>query len=109
MQSKSVPFPSKIKICIDKGITFSYPKSMKTAISIPDNIFREVEEFAKEHNYSRSKVLVMAVKELLEKHKSMSLIDAINDVYSDIEPLDEKVLRGKGKKYYSRRIIKEKY
>jgi len=73
---------------------------MKTAISIPDEIFREIERFSKEHRYSRSQVFVMAVKEFLEKLKSKELFNALNEVYSEPESLEETTLRGKSKAYY---------
>lgn len=82
---------------------------MKTAISIPDEIMIKVEKIAKEHNYSRSEVFVMAVKEFLDKLESRKLLDALNTVYADVEPLEEKSLREKGKKYYARKVLKEKY
>ncbi|MBI5199485.1 MAG: CopG family transcriptional regulator [Nitrospirae bacterium] len=82
---------------------------MKTAISIPDNIFREVEKFAKEHNYSRSEVFVIAVKNFLEKLESRKLLDAINKAYSGVESQEEKTLRRKSKKYYASVVLKEKY
>jgi len=94
---------------IDISITFCYPLGMKTAISIPDDIFRELEKFAKDHNYSRSEVFVLAVKELLKKMESKQLLDALNTAYSDIEPSEEKTLRRKSKKYYARAALKEKY
>jgi len=40
---------------------------MKIAISIKDEIFREIEAYAKERHCSRSEVLSMAVSEFLEK------------------------------------------
>lgn len=82
---------------------------MKTAISIPDEMFREVEKFAEEHNCSRSEVFVIAVKEFLEKLKSRKLLDALNAAYSEAESMEEKALREKRKKYYSSAILKEKY
>jgi metal-responsive CopG/Arc/MetJ family transcriptional regulator len=80
---------------------------MKTAISIPDEIFREIERFSKEHQYSRSQVFVMAVKEFLEKLKSKELFNALNEVYSEPESLEETTLREKSKGYYSKKILKE--
>ena len=73
---------------------------MKIAISIPDEIFQEIERFSKEHRYSRSEVLVMAVKEFLEKLKSKELFNALNEVYSEPEFLEETTLREKNKVYY---------
>jgi metal-responsive CopG/Arc/MetJ family transcriptional regulator len=79
---------------------------MKTAISIPDEIFREIERFSKEHHYSRSQVFVMAVNEFLERLKSKELFNALNEVYSEPESLEETSLREKSKGYYSKKILK---
>jgi metal-responsive CopG/Arc/MetJ family transcriptional regulator len=82
---------------------------MKTAISIPDEIFREVEKFAKEHHYSRSEVFVIALKDFLKKLESKKLLDALNDVYAEAESTEEITLREKSKKYYARKVSKEQY
>ena len=76
---------------------------MKIAISIPDEIFQEIERFSKEHRYSRSEVFVMAVKEFLEKLKSKELFNALDEVYSEPESLEETTLRKKSKAYYSKK------
>ena len=81
---------------------------MKTAISIPDEIFREIERFSKEHRYSRNEVFVMAVKEFLDKFKSKELFNALNEVYSKPESLEETTLREKSKGYYSKNKTKRK-
>ncbi len=91
------------------NITFCHNDFMKTAISIPDEIFREIERFSKEHRYSRSEVFVMAVKEFLEKLKSKELFNALNEVYSEPESLEETTLREKSKGYYSKKILKEEH
>ena len=83
---------------------------MKTAVSIPDNVFKEVERIAREYNRSRSEVVVIALKEFLEKLKSKKLLDALNKVYSDTEESsEEKTLRDRSKRYYAKKILKEKY
>lgn len=82
---------------------------MKTAISIPDEIFKEVEKFAKEHKYSKSKVVTVAIAEFLERIKSKQLLDALNEIYSDSESADDAMLRNKAKQYYARRALKEPY
>ncbi len=80
---------------------------MKTAISIPDEIFKEVERFSKEHQYSRSEVFAMAVKEFLSKLKSKQLLDALNEVYSGDDSPEEITLRAKSKRYYAKKVVKE--
>jgi len=80
---------------------------MKTAVSIPDEIFKEVEKFAKEHKYSKSKVVTVAIGEFLERIKSKQLLDALNEIYSDIESTDDAIVRKKAKQYYAGRVLKE--
>ena len=82
---------------------------MKTAISIPDQLFEEVENFSKKHRRSRSEVFVMAVRRLLEKEKTQELLDALNEAYSHEESVEEKTLREKGKKYYAQKVLKENH
>jgi metal-responsive CopG/Arc/MetJ family transcriptional regulator len=82
---------------------------MKTAISIPDEIYKEIEKFAKEHDYSRSEVFVVAIKEFLEKIKSKQLLDILNEVYSDAESIEETTLRKKAKRHYAKKVLKELY
>ena len=79
---------------------------MKTAISIPDALFHEVERFSKEHRRSRSGVFVMAVEKLLEKERARKLLDALNEAYSEAESTEETIRREKGKKYYAKKILK---
>jgi metal-responsive CopG/Arc/MetJ family transcriptional regulator len=81
---------------------------MKTTISIPDEIFQEIERFSKEHRYSRSQVFVMAIKVFLEKLKSKELLNALNKVYSEPESLKETTLIEKSKAYYSKKKTKRK-
>jgi len=51
------------------GITIIHTYSMKTAISIPEDIFQEVEKYAAEHECSRSEVFVRAVTDFFEKKR----------------------------------------
>jgi metal-responsive CopG/Arc/MetJ family transcriptional regulator len=82
---------------------------MKTAISIPDELFKKIEKVAKEYNYSRSELFTIAAREFIEKINSKKLLDAINEAYSDVEMEEETSLRRKSKKYYASKILKEKY
>jgi len=53
-------------------------------------------------------VFVMAVKEFLEKLKSKEVFNALNEVYSEPESLEETTLTEKSKAYYSKKKLKEK-
>ena len=94
---------------IDIGITIGYIKGMKTAISIPDNIFREVDIFAKQHHYSRSEVFVRAVKELLEKKSAAELLKTLNKAYADAETPEYRDARKFNNHLSIRMLKKEKY
>jgi len=82
---------------------------MKTAISIPDQLFEAVEDFSKKHRRSRSEVFVKAVRELLEKEKSRELLETLDKVYSEEESVKETTLREKGKRYYAKKVLKESH
>ena len=97
-----------VKFGIDFSISSCHHNFMKISISIPDEIFREIEMFSKEHRYSRSEVFVLAVKEFLEKLKSKEVFNALNEVYSEPESLEEATLREKSKGYYSKNKTKRK-
>jgi len=58
---------------------------MKTAISLPDEMFKEIEEITRECECSRSQVFVMAVKEFLDRRKSKRLLEALNKAYETPE------------------------
>jgi metal-responsive CopG/Arc/MetJ family transcriptional regulator len=81
---------------------------MKTAISVPDDVFREVEKVARERQTSRSEVIVAALKEYLERRKSTDLLNALNEAYGTAETAEEYEVRQKAKKRYSKTLRKER-
>jgi metal-responsive CopG/Arc/MetJ family transcriptional regulator len=92
---------------IDNGIINSYTKRMKTAISIPDHLFEEVDRLAQVNKTSRSQIFCAAVEEYLKKIKARKLLDALNSVYADEATAEEKLLRAKTKEYYERNIVEK--
>jgi len=86
---------------------YYYIFGMKTAISLPNKIYEEVEKFSKEHQYSRSEVFAMAVKDFLEKRRSEAILNALNEVHSESEPPEEITVREKSKRYFVKKILKE--
>jgi hypothetical protein len=56
---------------------------MKTAISIPDQLFRAVELAARRLGVSRSELFQRAVKEYLRSHRDGGVTKALNDVYGE--------------------------
>lgn len=82
---------------------------MKTAISIPDDIYKEVERVAKEQHSSKSALFADAVREYLERIKSQKLLDELNKAYAEPESQEDADLRVKSKKYYARKVLKRHY
>ena len=54
---------------------------MKTAVSIPDAVFRSAEQFAKASKMSRSALYAKAIAEYVQKRRQRSVTDALNEVY----------------------------
>lgn len=54
---------------------------MKTAISIPDNIFGAAEKISKRFNISRSELYSAAVAEYIQKHRNDAVTEKLNEIY----------------------------
>jgi hypothetical protein len=54
---------------------------MKTAISIPDRIFRSAEQLAARLGVSRSELYTKAVAALLDKHQDKVITSRLNEIY----------------------------
>lgn len=54
---------------------------MKTAISIPDPLFRSAERLAARLGISRSELYCRAVKDLLAQHDQAMVTSRLNEVY----------------------------
>lgn len=55
---------------------------MKTAISVPDRVFRSAEELAARLRVSRSELYSNALAEFIEKHKNDLTTSRLNEVYA---------------------------
>ena len=62
---------------------------MKTAISIPDNLFADAEITAKQLGLARSQLYVRAIKEFIEHHNKDKITEKLNVLYSNIVAEDE--------------------
>lgn len=56
---------------------------MKTAISLPDNLFRMAETAARKLHMSRSQLYATALREFLEKRRSSKITEHLNRIYSN--------------------------
>jgi len=55
---------------------------MKTAISIPDSVFKTAERFARHRKLSRSALFTQAVKEFLQRRNSEAVTERLNRIYA---------------------------
>jgi metal-responsive CopG/Arc/MetJ family transcriptional regulator len=62
-----------------------YADRMRTAISLPDQIFRAAERHALRTNKSRSQLYADAVAEYLARHAPDEVTEAMNRVADEIE------------------------
>ena len=56
---------------------------MKTAISIPDPLFRKADDLAKHLEISRSELYARAVEEYLGEHRADRVREALDAVYGE--------------------------
>ena len=58
-------------------------ETVKTAISLNKNLFKQANELAEEMNVSRSRLFVMALEDFLKKNENRHLLEQLNLVYTD--------------------------
>ena len=57
---------------------------MKTAISVPDELFASADSLAQEMRISRSELYATAVAEYVAKHRSADVTAKLNAAYADL-------------------------
>ncbi len=65
-----------------------YTFGMKTAISIPDDLFAVADALAHELGQSRSQLYSRAVREYVARHSADSVTKALDEVWSDVQVED---------------------
>jgi metal-responsive CopG/Arc/MetJ family transcriptional regulator len=78
--------------------------TIKTAISLPDSLFEQVEDLARDLNVSRSQVVSLALEEFVRRHHNRQLLDAINRAYETPQDPEEHV-RTPARRREHRRIV----
>ena len=59
-----------------------YTKSVKTAISLPDDLFQSAEAAARRLRVSRSELYAKAIAEFLKQRDDSAITERLNEVYS---------------------------
>ena len=68
--------------CVPIAVSYTY--GMKTAVSIPDDIFEKVERLARRAKRSRSEVFSAALREYVARHSPDEVTEAINRVCDQV-------------------------
>lgn len=69
---------------------------MKTAVSVPDDVFESAERLARRDGRSRSEVYSAAIREYVARHAPDEVTDALNEVIGDIDPPPDPFVRAAG-------------
>jgi len=64
--------------------------NVKTAISIQESLFNEINVLAHKMHISRSRLFSMAVREFMQKQQNRQLLEQINKVYDDVPDSQER-------------------
>ena len=81
------------------AVTGRYTRGMKTAVSVPDDVFHQIEKIAKRTRRSRSEVFSQALREYVARHAPDEIADALNRVADQVDRNDEFVAEA------SRRVL----
>lgn len=68
---------------------------VKTALSLDRDLFENVDSLAGELKISRSRLVVLALEEFLQRYQSRQLLEKINAAYPEgSDPAEQALLRG---------------
>jgi metal-responsive CopG/Arc/MetJ family transcriptional regulator len=71
-----------------------YTLIVKTAISIPQELFETGEEFARERGMSRSELCTTALRRYLEEHRGEMVTERLDEIYGgESDGLDPEITR----------------
>jgi metal-responsive CopG/Arc/MetJ family transcriptional regulator len=70
--------------CLPTGTRFGYTYGMKTAISVPDEVYEGAERLARRTKKSRSRLFSDALKEYLARHAPDEVTEAMNRACAEV-------------------------
>ena len=65
---------------------------IKTAISLDENLFHQVNQLASDMQVSRSRLFTLAVRDFLKKHETRKMLAQLNAAYDDDPNEEEKTV-----------------
>ena len=83
--------------------------SIKTAISLDENLLKHVDKLSEEMQISRSRLFTLAMNEYLKKQENQALLARLNQAYADGHSEEEGMLMQSMKDKHSRMIDQESW
>jgi len=77
---------------LEVGYNHDYTQSMKTAISIPDEVFGAAEELSRRLGMSRSALYSQAVAAFIASHRSTGVREKLDAIYGEEDSALDPVL-----------------
>ena len=65
--------------------------TVKTAISLDQNLFEKVNHFAEELHVSRSRLFALAIEDYMKSKENQMLLEQLNTAYSDFPDEEENI------------------
>ncbi|MCL1467826.1 hypothetical protein [Argonema galeatum] len=78
--------------------------NVKTAISLPESLFKQAEAVAEELKVSRSRLMALALEEFIRRRQNLQLLEKINAAYADPPDEEEQTMLRTISRYH-RRIV----
>ena len=75
---------------------------MKTAVSIPDDLFADAERLAKALKTSRSQLYCRAIREYVARHAPDKVTESLNEVCADVGEEDDGFVRAASRRTLGR-------
>lgn len=72
-------------MAVDNHGGAGYTKSMKTAVSLPDEVFEKAERLASRLKVSRSELYARALQDYVCRHSPEAITDAYDQICSELD------------------------
>lgn len=70
---------------LDNASTPGYTKGMKTAVSLPDEVFENAERLASRLKVSRSELYARALQDFVRRHAPDAVTEAYDQICSELD------------------------
>jgi metal-responsive CopG/Arc/MetJ family transcriptional regulator len=78
-----------LKVLFVQSTSVGYTFGMKTAVSIPDDVFDKAERLARRTKRSRSRIFSDALREYLARHSPDEIAEAVSRACSEIGAVED--------------------